>query len=88
MIPATKREGLNVLAELCDLSPDVRLGQLLCVRVATTAHSLDSLISVDRDLIAIVLDGEKVAPSAKRTRNTSPNAGGQPTACLTVPDSL
>jgi hypothetical protein len=28
MIPATQREALAVLAELCDLSPDVRLGQL------------------------------------------------------------
>lgn len=29
MIPSTQREALAVLAELCDLSPDVRLGQLL-----------------------------------------------------------
>ena len=29
MIPATQREALAVLAELCDLSTDVRLGQLL-----------------------------------------------------------
>lgn len=29
MIPATQREALAVLAELCALSPDVRLGQLL-----------------------------------------------------------
>jgi hypothetical protein len=29
MIPATQREALNVLTELCELSPDVRLGQLL-----------------------------------------------------------
>lgn len=29
MISATQREALSVLAELCDLSPDVRLGQLL-----------------------------------------------------------
>lgn len=29
MIPATQREALAVLAEVCDLSPDVRLGQLL-----------------------------------------------------------
>ena len=29
MIPATQREALSVLAELCDLSEDVRLGQLL-----------------------------------------------------------
>lgn len=28
MIPATQREALAVLAELCNLSPDVRLGQL------------------------------------------------------------
>jgi hypothetical protein len=28
MIPPTQREALAVLAELCDLSPDVRLGQL------------------------------------------------------------
>lgn len=29
MIPATKNEALAVLAEVCELSPDVRLGQLL-----------------------------------------------------------
>ncbi len=29
MIPATQQEALAVLAELCGLSPDVRLGQLL-----------------------------------------------------------
>jgi hypothetical protein len=28
MIPPTRREALDVLAELCELSPDVRLGQL------------------------------------------------------------
>jgi hypothetical protein len=29
MIAPTQREALAVLAELCELSPDVRLGQLL-----------------------------------------------------------
>ena len=29
MIAATRREALDVLAELCELSPDVRLGQLM-----------------------------------------------------------
>lgn len=29
MIPQTQREALAVLRELCELSPDVRLGQLL-----------------------------------------------------------
>ena len=29
MISATQREALAVLSELCELSPDVRLGQLL-----------------------------------------------------------
>ena len=29
MIPQTQREALAVLAELCELAPDVRLGQLL-----------------------------------------------------------
>ena len=29
MIPETQREALGVLAEVCELSPDVRLGQLL-----------------------------------------------------------
>ncbi len=28
MIPATQREALAVLAEVCELSPDVRLGQV------------------------------------------------------------
>ena len=29
MIPATQRDALAVLAEVCELSPDLRLGQLL-----------------------------------------------------------
>ena len=29
MNSATRREALDVLAELCELSPDVRLGQLM-----------------------------------------------------------
>jgi hypothetical protein len=29
MIPATQREALAVLAEVCELSPDIRFGQLL-----------------------------------------------------------
>jgi hypothetical protein len=29
MIPATQREALALLAELCELSPDIRMGQLL-----------------------------------------------------------
>jgi hypothetical protein len=29
MIPQTQREALSVLAEVCEMSPDVRLGQLL-----------------------------------------------------------
>jgi hypothetical protein len=29
MISATQRESLALLAELCELSPDIRLGQLL-----------------------------------------------------------
>lgn len=29
MIPQTQREALAVLTELCEMSPDVRLGQLL-----------------------------------------------------------
>jgi hypothetical protein len=29
MISATQRDALAVLAELCELSPDVRVGQLL-----------------------------------------------------------
>ena len=29
MIPVTRNEALGVLAEVCELSPDVRLGQLL-----------------------------------------------------------
>ena len=29
MISTTQREAINVLSELCELSPDIRLGQLL-----------------------------------------------------------
>jgi len=44
MIPATQHEALGVLSELCELSTDVRLGQLLAhigfLGEDQTGHSL------------------------------------------------
>jgi len=56
MIPANQREALAVLAELCELSPDVRLGQLLAhVGFLGEDQTGRSLWDIDDDELLAVL---------------------------------
>ncbi|MFO0810853.1 MAG: hypothetical protein U0746_19670 [Gemmataceae bacterium] len=56
MIPSTQREALAVLAELCELSPDVRLGQLLAhLGFLGTDQTGRSLWDIDDEQLLAVL---------------------------------
>ena len=56
MIPATQREALAVLAELCELSPDVRLGQLLAhLGFLGEDHTGRSLWDIDDDQLLAIM---------------------------------
>ncbi len=78
MIPPTQREALSILAELVDLSPDIRLGQLFAhlgfLGEDQTGRSLGNID--DEQLLAVLYHhrGELTArlPSA-------PNQALQPT---------
>ena len=58
MIPTTQRKALTVLAELCELAPEGRLGQLLAhldyLGVDQTGHSLWDI--EDDQLLAVLND--------------------------------
>ena len=78
MIPATQREALAVLAELCELSPDIRLGQLVAhlgfLGEDQTGRSLWDID--DEQLLAVMYHhrGELLA----RLQNTPTAAGSEP----------
>lgn len=74
MISATQREALDVLAELCDLAPDVRLGQLLAHlgflgedQTGRTLWDID-----DEQLLAVLYHHRKEL--VERTTNTPDQA--------------
>ncbi|MBI1829978.1 MAG: hypothetical protein HYR84_00845 [Planctomycetes bacterium] len=79
MIPATQREALSVLAEVVDLSDDIRLGQLLAhlgfLGEDQTGRSLGNID--DEQLLAVLYHhrGELAARQA--------NAPKQPTGAAT-----
>ena len=80
MIPATQREALDVLAELCELSPDVRLGQLLAhlgfLGQDQTGRSLWD--NDDEQLLAVLYHHR--AELAGRSQGPPQPAGGAPSA--------
>lgn len=85
MIPPTQREALSVLAEVVDLSPDIRLGQLFAhlgfLGEDQTGRSLG--IIDDEELLAVLYHhrGELAA--------RFPNQALQPTgAAASVPGSF
>jgi hypothetical protein len=56
MIPATRQEALAVLAELCERSPDVRLGQLMAhLGFLGEDHTGRSLWDIDDEQLLEVL---------------------------------
>jgi len=87
MIPPTKQEALAVLAELCELSPDVRIGQLLAhlgfLGEDQTDHSLWDID--DEQFLAVLyhhraeLTGQQaVAPSQPLQPAGDASVGSQP----------
>ena len=78
MIPPTQREALSVLAEVVDLSPDIRLGQLFAhlgfLGEDQTGRSLGNID--DEELLAVLYHhrGELAARLPNR-----PNQALQPT---------
>jgi hypothetical protein len=74
MIPKIQREALAVLAELCDQSPDVRLGQLLAhlgfLGEDQTGRSLWDI--EDEQLLAVFLHHKtELAARTPDTANTN-----------------
>lgn len=78
MITETKCEALAVLAEVCELSPDVRLGQLLAHLGFLGQDQVErSLWNIDDEQLLTVLYHHR-AELASRTQD-APNEALQPT---------
>jgi hypothetical protein len=73
MIPATQSEALSVLAELCDLSPDVRLGQLLAhLGFLGEDQTGRSLWDIDDEQLLAVLYHHRAELVARKPESPSP----------------
>lgn len=67
MIPPIQREALAVLAEVCELSPDVRLGQLLAhLGFLGEDQTGRSLWNIDDDQFLAVLYHHKAELAARQ----------------------
>lgn len=87
MIPPTQREALSVLAELVDLSPDIRLGQLFAhLGFLGEDQTGRSLGNIDDEQLLAVLYHHRGELAARQTN--APNHMLQPTgAAVSVPGS-
>jgi hypothetical protein len=78
MIPATQREALAVMAELCELSPDVRLGQLLAhLGFLGEDQTGRSLWDIDDEQLLTVLYHHRAELVGRQSN--SPDQPSQPT---------
>lgn len=78
MMTETKSEALAVLAEICELSPDVRLGQLLAHLGFLGEDQVDrSLWNIDDEQFLTVLYHHRSELTSRS--QTSPNQPLQPT---------
>lgn len=78
MIPPIQREALVVLAELCELSPDVRLGQLLAhLGFLGEDQTSRSLWDIDDEQLLAVLYHHRAELAARKP--DSPNQAIMPT---------
>jgi hypothetical protein len=78
MTPATRRQALAVLAEVCDLSPDVRLGQLLAhLGFLGEDQTGRSLWDIDDEQLLTVLNQHRAELIGRQP--DSPNESLQPT---------
>lgn len=83
MIASTQREALAVLVELCDLSPDVRLGQLLAhLGFLSEDQTGRSLWDVDDEQFLAVLYQHRAELTARQP--DSLNKAPQPTEAAAV----
>ncbi len=73
MIPATQREALAVLAEVCELSPDVRLGQLLAhLGFLGEDQTGRSLWDIDDEQLLAVLYHHRAELAARQPASPDP----------------
>ncbi len=69
----TRHEALTVLSEICELSPSVRLGQILShLDFLTDAHLGKHLVDIDDDELLAILYRHQAELSA-RTEGDGPN---------------
>jgi len=87
MIPPTQREALAVLAEVAELSPDIRLGQLFAhLGFLGEDQTGRSLWDIDDEQLLAVLYHHRAELAARQA--PAPNPSVQPTgAAVSVPRS-
>ena len=74
MISTTQREALAVLAELCELSPEVRLGQLLAhLGFLGEDETTRSLWDIDDEQLLAVLYRHRSELIARSTATAKPS---------------
>jgi hypothetical protein len=79
MIPATQRDALAVLAEVCELSPDLRLGQLLAhLGFLGEDQTGRCLWDIDDEQLLAVLYHHRAEPVGRQpgSQNKSSQVGG------------
>ena len=82
MIPPTQREALSVLAEVLDLSPDIRLGQLFAhLGFLGEDQTGRSLGNIDDEELLAVLYHHRGELAARLTN--APSRAQQPTGAAT-----
>lgn len=80
MIAASQREALAVLAELCELSPDVRLGQLLAhLGFLGEDQTGRSLWEIDDEQLLAVLYHHRTELAARRQNVPGQSSQASPT---------
>jgi hypothetical protein len=86
MIPPTQREALSVLAEVVDLSPDIRLGQLFAhLGFLGEDQTGRSLGNIDDEELLAVLYHHRGELAARLTN--APNQAQPTGAATSVPGS-
>jgi hypothetical protein len=87
MIPTTRNEALAVLAELCGLSPDVRLGQLLAhLGFLGEDQTGRSLWDIDDEQLLAVLYHHREELVARQSEPSQSNPAAQ-IAAIPAPDA-
>jgi hypothetical protein len=88
MIPPTQREALAVLAEVADLSPDVRLGQLFAhLGFLGEDQTGQSLWDIDDEQLLSVLYHHRGELAARQASVPNPQARPTGTDIISVQES-